>query len=1446
MSNAWATAYKSYIDDKMQASTTISSSNVSSGSVGVISWTGEKCTYSSNRVNIGADGSITFTASQGYNITKIVIVSGSAEAYYGTWTSSPFVTPKSESGTTTFEGLSANSVTVTTSTAFRCTSASYISIYYESASSTSACAIPTFLPEAGTYTSDQDVTITCETEGATIYYTTDGNNPTASSSIYSDPISVSETTTIKAIAIKDGMTNSAVATAEYVIKADYVTLPFNWAGGASATLAALDGVTASGLGSDYADTNAPYLVKFDGTGDYIQIKTNGQPGIVTIGVKMIGGNTTSKISVQGSADGETFTDVEELNISGAQNSTHELSTTNSFAVTDRYVRLYFTKGSNVGVGPISIEKPSIDPVISANNIEIGYDVENGAIDYEIINPVDGGVVSASTDSDWLTFASNGTTFTSTTNEAFSARTASVTLTYTYGNNKTVTKEVTITQAGNPNAPGTQNKPYTVAQARAAIDAGTGLTGVYATGVVSKIVTAYNSQYGNISYNISADGTTTADQLQAYRGKSYNGEDFTSADDIQVGDEVVVFGNLKKYKSTYELDEDNRLVSLVRNTLSAPTFSVEAGTYKEELSVTINCATEGATIYYSFDNENWMLYENPVKISESKTLYAKAEKGDKVEIASAEYTILIDKEIQGYKYEKVTSTEDITDGQYLIVYEDGKVAFDGSLETLDAVSNTMEVTIENNGIAATTFKQAAEFTIDVTSGTLKSASGKYIGVNSNENGLKQVDDVTTYKNLFAIDNDGNAVISAEFEGSTMTLRFNSASNQNRFRYYKSGQQAIQLYKLVKIVPPAAPTFSLAAGEVEKGTSVTITAEKGATLKYTVGETTTTTESNTATVTVNEDVTIKAVAVKDGVESEEVSAAYTVKAEEPVVEPGTPAAITAGFYTIKNLGNEKFVNVAGRKTVTFVGETATATAPGTVIKVESDEKGQVQVLRSQGVDLPGYAERAMKYVPKIVQLVAEKLGAEGEGNLLGKDGLGKIMDKFNESFDYHLYTEQGEQGVRIYGKTPSMQPVVDFYDKNKANVDAKLPMLEDFINSAINKVLEKTGGSGASILTEFSLHEIWEKMGKTLPEPLDADSKLAFLQGVLSNKQYVWDFAYQTAMKYWKPLISHKMVQKKLSELGDLAQYVEKIEYIRPDVKYYIVQKEGKIDFISQDNTLLKETSSEWELTAREKFTVNFDKQNVQKEKYYTTLYTDFAYTLPEGAKAMTVTKVAELNGKSIAITETIEGAVPAQTPVLLESATAGDVELTLDVTDGTAIENLLKGNDWLVNLLNITTPQVDKLFGIVHDLLEYENMGSLYDRYVKEYEYLKKRNAGTVNNKYFFALSGDDIAEAPGKTNVCQFTKDEQGLAFSYNLEQSPANKAFLPGDKDLVYLSFVGDVNRDGKVSVADVNALVEIVLGKATEGDTHNYDFEAAHVNADEEITIADVTALVNIILGK
>lgn len=84
-------------------------------------------------------------------------------------------------------------------------------------------ATPTFSPKAGVYTEAQSVTISCETEGATIYYTLDGTTPTASSTPYTEPIYVDATTTIKAIAIADGE-ESAMATGKYAIGSDIYRL----------------------------------------------------------------------------------------------------------------------------------------------------------------------------------------------------------------------------------------------------------------------------------------------------------------------------------------------------------------------------------------------------------------------------------------------------------------------------------------------------------------------------------------------------------------------------------------------------------------------------------------------------------------------------------------------------------------------------------------------------------------------------------------------------------------------------------------------------------------------------------------------------------------------------------------------------------------------------------------------------------------------------------------------------------------------------------------------------------------------------------------------------------------------------------------------------------------------------------------------------------------------
>ena len=79
-----------------------------------------------------------------------------------------------------------------------------------------AVAEPVFSLDGGTYAGAQSVEITCATDGASIFYTTDGTAPTAESTAYTGAISVSETTTIKAIGIK-GEDKSEVATATYTI-----------------------------------------------------------------------------------------------------------------------------------------------------------------------------------------------------------------------------------------------------------------------------------------------------------------------------------------------------------------------------------------------------------------------------------------------------------------------------------------------------------------------------------------------------------------------------------------------------------------------------------------------------------------------------------------------------------------------------------------------------------------------------------------------------------------------------------------------------------------------------------------------------------------------------------------------------------------------------------------------------------------------------------------------------------------------------------------------------------------------------------------------------------------------------------------------------------------------------------------------------------------------------
>ena len=103
--------------------------------------------------------------------------------------------------------------------------------------------------------------------------------------------------------------------------------------------------------------------------------------------------------------------------------------------------------------------------------------------------------------------------------------------------------------------------YTTTEAIAVIDGGLGLENeLYVKGTISE-VTEFKSTFGSLTYTIT-DGTNP---FVIYSGLDIDGEKFTGTNNLNVGDEVVVKGIMKKYNATYEMDKNNQLVSRVVKT-----------------------------------------------------------------------------------------------------------------------------------------------------------------------------------------------------------------------------------------------------------------------------------------------------------------------------------------------------------------------------------------------------------------------------------------------------------------------------------------------------------------------------------------------------------------------------------------------------------------------------------------------------------------------------------------------------------------------------------------------------------------------------------------------------------------------------------------------------------------------------------------------------------------
>lgn len=111
--------------------------------------------------------------------------------------------------------------------------------------------------------------------------------------------------------------------------------------------------------------------------------------------------------------------------------------------------------------------------------------------------------------------------------------------------------------------GSLSDPYNVAEAIAAIKAGTAPTAqVYLTGIISDVA-FYNDQYKSITYYISDDGKSK--DMQVYSGKGLNGADFASKEDLKVGQKVTILGKIMKFvdKNNNEIMEVDKTSSIVK-------------------------------------------------------------------------------------------------------------------------------------------------------------------------------------------------------------------------------------------------------------------------------------------------------------------------------------------------------------------------------------------------------------------------------------------------------------------------------------------------------------------------------------------------------------------------------------------------------------------------------------------------------------------------------------------------------------------------------------------------------------------------------------------------------------------------------------------------------------------------------------------------------------------
>lgn len=332
-----------------------------------------------------------------------------------------------------------------------------------------------------------------------------------------------------------------------------------------------------------------------GSGSFTFTIPNTYDEVGSIDITCYGWKTTSSISVNsGSAQTFTTAQVEATKTFELASATRTITiavTTSAVCITEIVLKSAATGEATT----VTIDASGI------TNTDVASGTDAGSLSAVVKDASSNTIAAAAVT--WSSSKPSVATINSTNGEVTLIKKGSTTITASYSgvegtyqpSSNTYVLNVTNSDAND----GTSDHPFTVTEARDALDAGeiNPETDYYVRGIIAKIGT-FNDGTGQLTYWISDDGSMT-NNVQCYRGKNVDGEAFAAATDLEVGDIATVKGKLTIYSgTTYEFTENNEVVSITTRT------KVNIATFTATTNPLILGITESTATSVTNDQPGW--------------------------------------------------------------------------------------------------------------------------------------------------------------------------------------------------------------------------------------------------------------------------------------------------------------------------------------------------------------------------------------------------------------------------------------------------------------------------------------------------------------------------------------------------------------------------------------------------------------------------------------------------------------------------------------------------------------------------------------------------------------------------------------------------------------------------------------------------------------------------